>query len=107
MGKKKKKRKEIVECDTGKCVVMSKVEQFMTSITDVVDKVADNQQTINLSIQKLTDQFEFVEKIDCKVDKLEERVNNNSKVVWKMVGGGVALMIMIPIAWEIYQHLIR
>ena len=91
MGNVGKKHKEV------------RMEQFMDRIEGIVKTLSDNQQTIGLSIQKLTDQFEFVEKLDTKIDRVECKVDRNSHMVWKMVGIGMALAIAGPamIAWLI------
>ena len=98
MGKKKKTR-----CDPVKCGMEEKLQRVMDKFTTIAEKLAEGQQDIRITLQRLTDNMEFVEKLDEKVDRVECKVDKNGAMVWKMVGTGGALLILIPLALELYH----
>jgi len=93
MGKKRKK--EYVKCDPKECGMELKVDKMMDKFSVVAEKLTEN-------IQKLTDQGEFVNKLDQKIDRVEAKVDKNSQMVWKMVGVGMAAVVIIPLLFQVF-----
>jgi len=97
-----KKQKKVRDCSPAECGMEIKVDGFISKITQAIEKLTDNQHSLSLSIQKLTDQGEFVNKLDQKIDRVEAKVDKNSQMVWKMAGVGMAAVVMIPLLFQVF-----
>ena len=92
MGKKKK-----VMCDPRDCGIEETVEKVFNKFSEVTEKLVENQGIMQVQIQRLTDNIEVIGKVEKRMDKIEEKVDRNSVMVWKMVGIGMAGAIAGPL----------
>ena len=94
-GKGNNKGRRSSDCNPEVCGMSSKMD-------GIFERFTENQNRMAISIQKLTDNSVFVEKLDQKLDRVEAKVDKNSQVVWKMVGIATACAIIAP---YILKHL--
>lgn len=88
------------DCNPEVCGVERRIEGVMERFTLVSEKLTENQTNMRISIQKLTDNAEFVNKLDQKVDRVEAKVDRNSQLVWKIVGAGMMVAFLVPLALQ-------
>jgi hypothetical protein len=94
---KKSKERYVEGCNPSLCGMEDKVENTIGRFFTIADKLAENQVEMRLTIQQLTENFKLIEKMDGKISEVEKKVDENSKMVWKMVGGVTLLSVAIPV----------
>ena len=72
------------------------METIMSRFSSIAEKLADNQVEMRMSIQQLSDNFKLIEKMDRKIEDVENKVDKNSQMVYKLVGGVVVLSVLAP-----------
>lgn len=100
MVKLKAKRRK---CSPFDCGMEDKVNNIMERFTRVSEKLTDNQIEMRLSIQKLSDNIDSMKSLSAKQDKLEEKVDKNSQMVWKMAGGMSLLALAVPVLLNFFM----
>ena len=102
MGKKGKKDrwKHLVECDPSMCDAHAHVERALDDFKMIADKIADNQVSLQINLAKLTESMEGVKRLGERVEKVEGKVDENSKLMYKMVGIGMAGAVVVPIVLQ-------
>jgi len=92
MGKQQKK----VRCDPRTCGIEVTVKEVFREFKDIAGKLTENQTSMQLQIQKLSDNIEVIGKVEKRMDKIEEKVDKNSMMMYKVVGIGMAFAAATP-----------
>lgn len=92
MGKKKEK----VGCTPTECGMEDKINKVMERFYHIAEKLTENQQTMQIQIQKLSDNVEGIKRLDCRLDDMEVDVKKNSIMMYKAMGIGMAVAVALP-----------
>ena len=94
MGKSKKKA---VGCTPATCGIEEKLEKVFDKFTKIAEKLADNQNIMQIQIQKLSDNIEIIGKVERRMDKLDDQIKENSMVIYKIMGIGMVAAMAVPV----------
>ena len=90
-----KKKKRYMQCDPTQCEEY--VEQALGDFKEIANKIAENQVSIQVNIAKLTESLEGIKRLNERVEKVEDKVDSNSALMYKMVGIGMAGAAILPL----------
>lgn len=97
MGKKykvKNRRKD--DCDPLKCGMQTKLEQALDKFTHIAEGLAENHTALRLNVVTLTENMKGLEEVKLDMKEMQKEIRKNSALVYKIVGGGMALAALIP-----------
>lgn len=83
-------------CNAKECGMEGKLEGLFERFTTVSEKLTDNQVEMRMSIQHLTDNMKGIKRLGDRMEKLEDKVDVNSSMMWKIVGFGIAVASIVP-----------
>ena len=93
MGKGKKR----VKCDTRDCGIEDTVKEVFDKFSRISEKLAENQNIMQVQIQKLTDNIQIIGKVETRIEKMEDQMDNNTKLIYKIMGIGLAAAVAGPV----------
>ncbi len=73
------------------------IERTLEDFKTIAGEMAKSQVAVQVSIAKLTESVEGLWRIDQRVDKIEGKVEENSKMMYKMVGIGMCVAAVVPV----------
>ena len=92
-----KRRAADVPCDPSNCSATAYIEKVLGDFTGIAEKLTEGQVQMQINLAKLTEAMGGIKRLDGDLTKLEDKVDKNSQVLWKVVGVGMALAMVIPL----------
>ncbi len=89
-------------CERSDCPIKSDVDNVLNDFTRLAEKLTNGQVQMQLNLAKLTEAIGGIKRIDGDVNRLEDKVDKNSQMLWKVVGIFSACATVIPIAVGIF-----
>ena len=86
-----------VKCDTSNCPTQDYVEQVLGDFTGIANKLSEGQMQMQVSIARLGENIKGIKGISDDLSKLEDKVDKNSQMLWKVVGGVSVVALVAPI----------
>jgi len=94
MAKKKMRRKD--DCNPTDCGMQKKLEDIGEKWSGIAKQLTENHQALRENVVELTANIKGMGKLEKRTDRLEEEVKNNSRLVYKIVGIGMAVAALMP-----------
>jgi len=91
------KGKKVTRCDPRDCGIEDTVKEVFGKFVGIAEKLTDNQAVMQLQIQKLTDNIEVIGKVEKRIEKVEDKLSDNTKLIYKIMGVGLAAAIILPV----------
>ena len=92
-----KRRSTDTPCDATNCTAHAQVEQVLGDFTSIAEKLSDGQLQMQLSIARLGENIKGIKSISEDLGKLEDKVDKNSQLLWKVVGGVSVVALVAPV----------
>ena len=91
-----KKQKKTVGCDPRICGIEVTVKEVFREFKEIAGKLTENQTSMQLQIQKLSDNIGVIGKVEKRMEKIEDKVDKNSMMMYKVVGVAMAFAAATP-----------
>ncbi len=89
------------------CIMKGRVEELFSGFHDIATKLADNQLEMVKGMNKLENKMESItcleKRLDKRVDRIEKSVTENTKAIYKMIGGVAVITTLVPIVLQYFM----
>jgi len=92
-----RRRATDAKCDASNCPTQDYVEQVLGDFTKIADKLTEGQVQMQVHLARLTESLSGIKRLDDDLGKLEDKVDQNSQMLWKVVGGVSVIALVAPI----------
>jgi len=97
-----RRRADDRDCNPSSCGVQPYLEKVLGDFSSVAEKIAENQVALQVNMAKLTEAVGGIKRVDADLSKLEDKVDKNSVILYKVVGIGMAIAAIAPIVVSKY-----
>ena len=87
-------------CDVTNCSAQEYVRKVSDDFTRIAERLTEGQITMQINLAKLTESVAGIKRLDNDLSKLENKVDKNSEMLWKVVGAAMAVAVIIPLVIE-------
>lgn len=91
-------------CEEGECASHKYLEETITKHYSDVARLTEITTQMQIQLGILMERLTGQERIHVRLNNLETKLDEHSKLLWKAIGGATIIAVFIPMAFRLFFH---